>query len=108
MNELHERKRALNKRLAEIEKERERALKLPAITEAMIDDVLTRVYAMFELTEHQELKAALARFIERIEINGQDITIQYTFAKPVSTNVPSIGDPGGIGVARATFQVLLV
>jgi hypothetical protein len=40
LNELHERIKRLNNRLAEIEKEREKALKLTVITDVMVDDIL--------------------------------------------------------------------
>ncbi len=96
INELHERIKALNKRLAGIEKERERALKLPVITDAMVEDILLKVHAMLDLADRRELKAALSHFIERIEIDGQDVTIEYTFKKPSTVKVFTIGDPGGI------------
>ena len=96
INELHERKKRLNSELVELEKQRERELKVPVITESMVDEVLKRVNDIFQLTEPQELKAALSRFIERIEIHGQEVSISYTFAEPVSANVSTTGDPGGI------------
>jgi site-specific DNA recombinase len=96
INELHERINRLNNRLAEVEKEREKALKLPAITDVMVDDILNKVRAMLDTTDRKELKAALTHFIERIEIHGQDVTIEYTFKKPTTAKVPVTGDPGGI------------
>ena len=62
----------------------------------MVDEVLNRVNDIFDLTEPQELKAALSRFVERIEVNGQNVTVKYTFGKPVSAFSPTNGDPGGI------------
>jgi hypothetical protein len=68
---------------------------LPAITNAMVDDILTKVHALLDTTDRKELKAALSHFIERIEIQGQDVTVEYTFNKPVKTGFTN-GDPGGI------------
>jgi hypothetical protein len=96
INELHERINKLNKRLAEIQKEREKALNIPAITEAMVDDIIGKVKAILETTDRQELKAALTHFIERITIDGQDVTIEYTFKKPSTVTGFTTGDPGGI------------
>ena len=96
INETHERIARLNKRLAEIEKEQEKALKLPEISEAMVNDMLQRVHAMLDITDRKELKVALTHFIERIEVHGQDVTIEYTFKKPSMVIVPTNGDPGGI------------
>ena len=108
INELHLRIQKLNKRLAEIEKERERALKLPAITDAMVDDILLKVHAMLDLADRRELKAALSHFIERIEIYRQDVTIEYTFKKPTTANVSTVGDPGGLPAVNPVFKAHLV
>ncbi len=63
-----ERKDKLQRRLDEIEKERERALNLPEATEDMVNDVLVSVQSMLGVTDSKELKLILARFIERIEV----------------------------------------
>jgi hypothetical protein len=44
-------------------------LKLPAITEAMVDDILVKVRDMLDTTDRKERKAALAHFIEWIEVD---------------------------------------
>jgi hypothetical protein len=63
----------------------------------MIDDIIGKVKAILETTDRQELKAALTHFIERIIIDGQDVTIGwFSFKKPTSRILPVIGDPGGI------------
>ena len=82
--------------MADVEKERQRALRLPVVTEAMVDNTLTKVNAMLKTTDRQKLKAALSHFIERIVIDGQDVTIEYTFKKLFTGKVPTTGDPGGI------------
>jgi hypothetical protein len=69
--------------------------------------MLSTVHTMLDSTEPRELKAALSHFIERIEINGQDVTIQYTFKKPLTANVPALGDPGR-STAISTFKAHLV
>ena len=97
VNELHERIYKLNKRLTEIQIERGKVLKIPDITEAMVDDIMEKVNAILETTDRQELKAALTHFVERIIIDGQDVTIEWnTFKKPTLRILPVIGDPGGI------------
>jgi seryl-tRNA synthetase len=109
INELHERINKLNKRLAEIQKEREKALKIPAITEAMVDDIMGKVMAILETTDRQELKAALTHFIERIIIDGQDLTIEWnSFKKPTSRILPVTGAPGGLKVTGKIFKAHLV
>ena len=85
----------LKNKLVELEKQRERELKLPVITESMVDEVMKRVKEIFQLIEPVELKTALSHFIERIEINGQEVTIEYTFGKHMSGKVSTTGDPGG-------------
>jgi hypothetical protein len=96
INELHECINRLEKRLSEIDRERERSLKLPTITESIVTDVLEKPLAILETTDRKELKTALSHFIERILIDGQDVTIEYTFKKPTMAIVPTNGDPGGI------------
>ena len=95
INELHNHITYLNKRLAEIEKERQKTLKIPVVTDVMVDEILLKVRTMLDSTDPKELKTALSHFIERIEINGQNVTIEYTFKKPSTEIVPTIGDPGG-------------
>ena len=88
-------KRRLNNRLLEIETERERALKLPQVTEAMVNDLQDTVFRMLDVTNLQELKITLSHFIERIEISGREMTIQYSVAPPTTGIVSTNGDPGG-------------
>jgi hypothetical protein len=51
---------------------------------------------MLDNTDPHEFKAALAHFIERIEISGQDVEVYYSIAPPMKGIVPVNGDPGGI------------
>jgi hypothetical protein len=69
----------------------------------MVDDILNKVRAMLDTTDRKEIKAALSHFIERITIDGQDVTIEYSFKKPATANVPTAGDPGGL---RGVMQYL--
>ena len=62
----------------------------------MVDDILLKVHALLDLADRRELKAALSHFIERIEIHGQDVTIEYTFKKPTTANVSTVWRPRGI------------
>lgn len=96
VNQRLEKKTQLDRRLTEIEAERQRALKLPEIGEATVNDMLGKVHAMLELTDPRELKIALSHFIDRIEISGNEVSIFYSVAKPVTQIVPVTGDPGGI------------
>jgi len=57
--------------------------------------LLERLSILGETAGQRELKAALTHFIERIEIHGQDVTIEYSFKKPAIAKVPTNGDPGG-------------
>lgn len=86
----------LQTRLAELEKERERAFRIPAVTDAAVTDVLSKLNAMLAATDAKELKAILAHFIEKIEIDGTRATFYYTFAEPRAEIVPTIGDPEGL------------
>lgn len=108
INELHERINRLNKRQAEIKREREKALKLPVITDTMVDNILDKVHAMLDTTDRKELKAALSHFIERIEIHGQDVTIEYSFKKPTTIKVSTDGDPGGLATVGTIFKAHLI
>lgn len=78
INERLDKKKALERRLLEIERERERALKLPRVTEGMVDSVLAKVHAMLEVTNPQELKTTLSHFVERIQVKGQELTLYYS------------------------------
>jgi hypothetical protein len=98
INELLVLKRRLQHRLDEIETERQRALKLPTVTETMVDEVLDQVHSMVDTTDPQELKTALSHFIEKIEVTGSEITIFYSVAPPKKAIVPTNGDPEGLAV----------
>jgi hypothetical protein len=89
-------KRRLDKRLADIETDRQRGLKLPEIAEGMVDEVVIKVHAMLNVTDPQELKIALSRFIERIEVSGTELTIFYSMAPPATRIVSTESDPQGL------------
>jgi site-specific DNA recombinase len=86
----------LRNRLAHLEKERDRAMRLPAITDAAVADVMLKLQNMLETTDPQELKSILSHFIEKIEIAGDNATFFYTFGEIKKEIVPSNGDPEGI------------
>ena len=83
-------------RHADLEKQRDRALKIPAVTDAAVDDVRARLGTVLETTEPRELKAILAHFIERVEVEGRRATFYCTFAEPKGEIVSVAGDPEGI------------
>lgn len=62
--------------------------------------MLDQLSTLGETAGQRELKAALTHFIERIEIHGQDVTIEYSFKKPAIAKVPTNGDPGGAPDSR--------
>lgn len=93
INEREQKRSLLEKQLEGIEKVKERAIKLPVITEAMVDDVLTKVRAMLDSTNPQELKTALAHFIDRIEVQGSQLTLYYSVA--ASQNIVYCERPRG-------------
>jgi hypothetical protein len=108
INELHEKINRFDKRLAELEKEHEKALKLPAITDSMVNDILEKTRAMLDTTDRKELKTALGHFIDRIEVDGSNISIEWGFKKPTRQFVPSIGDPGAltaVGTFKNSFKI---
>jgi site-specific DNA recombinase len=80
INELEQKKGELQKRLGEIKRRQERNLKIPAITDAMVDDVIKRVHSLLDDTSPQELKAILAHLLERIEVEGEQLTVYYSVA----------------------------
>jgi hypothetical protein len=80
INERMEQKRQLQKTLVEIARNKELEIKLPQITDDIVTEVQKKVQAVLDQTDRRELKTALARFIERIEITGDDeFRIDYTF-----------------------------
>lgn len=89
-------KNKLVKRLAEIDAEKAKSLRLPPMTEMMVDEVINNVHSILDTTEPQELKVALSHFIEKIEMNGKETTIFYSVIPPVKEKVLNFGDPGGI------------
>jgi site-specific DNA recombinase len=93
---LNQESASLKIHVAELEKERSRALRIPPITDVEVADVLGRLHTMLEATDPRELKAVLAHFIERIDITGTQATIAYTFGEPKTELVPTTGDPEGI------------
>jgi len=95
INERSQELQSLKVRLAELEKQRERTLRMPAITDAAVDDVLQKIAAMLDTTDPKELEAILAHFIEKIEISGERATFYYTFNGPETQNMRLDGDPEG-------------
>jgi hypothetical protein len=45
------------------------------VTETMVDEVSDQAHSMMDMTNPQELKTALSHFIEKIEVNDNEITI---------------------------------
>ena len=86
----------LKTRIAEIKRDMERAMRIPEVTEREVDDILVTVYEMLDTAEPSELKVSLGQFIDRIDISGKEMTINYWVAKPVNEIVPITGDLGGI------------
>lgn len=80
INERRDKKRMLEKQLAEIEREKQKQLKIPKITEAMVDEVLAKTLSMFDNTDPHELKNTLAHFIDRIELKSRELAIYYSVA----------------------------
>lgn len=105
INELLTLKRRLQHRLDEIETERKRTTKLPAVTETIVDEVLDQVYSMIDTTDPQELKTALSHFIEKIEVTGSEVTIFYSVATPRKAIVPTNGDPEGLRDPMLDFRM---
>jgi hypothetical protein len=70
----------LKKRLAQVQAERQRALKIPEVTEPMVDDVEASINRIFSATVPKELQRAIGDYIERIEIKDREMTIRYSFA----------------------------
>ena len=95
MNELDSKVKRAGRRLAEIQKDRERAMNIPPVTEAMVDAALSKIAYMLTNTNLGELKGTLAHFVERIEVEGEELTFFYSFAKPVASIMPTTGDPEG-------------
>jgi site-specific DNA recombinase len=79
IGELNDKKLALTKRLAELEAEAKKARKIPLTTEKMVDELTAAVHKMLDNTDPNELKIALAHFIDRIELKGEEIEITYVF-----------------------------
>ena len=77
-------------------KEREKTSTIPVVTDVGVNDILRKVRDMFDITDRKELMTALSHFIEWMEINGQDVTLQYKIMKPTTEIVLSNGDPEGI------------
>jgi site-specific DNA recombinase len=93
---------------AELEKQRERALKIPVVTEAAVTEVLTNLKAVLDTTEPKELKAIVGRFIERIEIAGTKATFKYTFGESATENYASQWRPRGASGHNAISQFRLL
>jgi hypothetical protein len=69
-------------------------VKFPAITDDMVDEILEKTHAIFNTADRKELKVAFSHFFESIEIDGKDVTIEYSFKKQTIVNVFTNGDPG--------------
>jgi len=96
INDRQDRIKQLERRLVEIQRELERGLQLPEITDEMVNIILSKVRAMFDTTDPQELKTALNYFIEKIIIEGKSVTVHYSVAPQATGFVSSNGDPGGL------------
>ncbi len=70
-------------------------MNIPPVTKAMVDAALSKIAYMLTNTDPGELKGTLAHFVERIEVEGAELTFFYSFAKPVAGIMPSTGDPEG-------------
>jgi hypothetical protein len=70
-------------------------MNIPPVTDAMVDTALSKIAYMLTNTDPGELKGTLAHFVERIEVEGHELTFFYSFAKPVAGIMPTTGDPEG-------------
>ena len=78
INSLSGRRTKLHERLLKIEDERIKSARID-ITEAAVDDVLRAVNTILAIQQPAELRMALQRFIEKIEVEDRQVTICYTF-----------------------------
>lgn len=79
MAELKDKKLALTKKLADLEAQAQKARRIPEATDKMVTQIMTTIHNMLETTDPDELKVALAHFIDRIELRGEEIEIAYAF-----------------------------
>ena len=86
----------LEAELAEAERERDRRIGTRKATPELVAQVQARLHALLDTKEPKELKAVLHHFIERIIVDGQQLTIRYTIAPDETEMVYITGDPGGI------------
>lgn len=106
INELAQRKAKLELRLEQIKQERDRAVQID-VDEATVNDLLEMVREMFSVADPKELKAALARFVEKIEVVGNEVVI-YSLLPTPTEFVFSNGDPGGLSVVNTIRNVLKI
>jgi hypothetical protein len=79
--EKHDLKSRLEKRLSLLEAERERAVKLPVVTDSMVNEVLECVKRVFSTDDPKELNQSISEYIERIKIEGNELKLFYTFCQ---------------------------
>ncbi|MDD4985271.1 MAG: recombinase family protein [Dehalococcoidales bacterium] len=104
INDRMERKLKLEIRLEDIELERLRAANLPAVTDEAVNEMREKICCIFNSPDAQELKNALAHFIEKIEISGNEMTVTYSFGVSKTGIVPVGSDPRPL---KATGTIIL-
>ena len=78
INSLSGQRTKLHERLLKIEDEHIKSARID-ITEVAVDDVLRAVNTILAIQQPAELRMALQRFIEKIEVEDRQVTICYTF-----------------------------
>ena len=66
------------------------------VADNMLDEVVFKTQEMFNTANPHELKLALAHFIEKIDLLGNEVTMCYSFAPASKGIVPVGSDPSGI------------
>ena len=82
--EKHEQKGRLEKRLSVLEAERERAVKIPVVTEEDVNGAMATVDRIFNNSDPKVLKQGISELIDRIEVIGKEIKVYYTFEQAQS------------------------
>ncbi len=95
INAINQRSQGLKVRDTELEKIREWALRIPAVTDAGVADISMKLQTLLETTEPRELKVILMRIFEMVEIAGNTMTFLYTFGESVIANYASLWRPRG-------------
>ena len=95
INSLADQQTALLDKLDRIREEREKANNF-VVTEAAVKELLNAIREMLAVAEPSQLKTALRRFIDRIEVSGDKISISYNFTHVKTELVILNGDLCGI------------